>query len=127
MYFLGFMQNQHSSKMIQLENLNETLTPNVTWSNFTLREKGDLLDCTNVCINLLQQKCIVYTLKVICVNLINFLPLIRRVSQFLIKVKLFLERERHIYLSLSPLGRCSFFPSRLLSFLVTGMALSSNR
>ena len=29
-----------------------------------------------------------------CVTLVNFLPLIKRVSQFLIKEKLFLERER---------------------------------
>ena len=61
------MQSQHSSKMIQLEHLNDSLTPNITWVNFTLGEKGDFLDCTNVCINLLQQKCILYTIKVILV------------------------------------------------------------
>ena len=31
--------------------------------------------------------------KKVCVTLINFLPLIKRVSQFLIKGELFLERE----------------------------------
>ena len=41
-----------------------------------------------------------------CVTLIHFLPLIKRVSQFLINGKLLLEREKereaHLSLSLSP-------------------------
>ena len=36
--------------------------------------------------------------KYICVTLINFLPIMKQVSQFLIRGKLFLEREKERYM-----------------------------
>ena len=39
--------------------------------------------------------------KKLCVTLINFLPIIKQVSKFLIKGELFLDRERERYTSVT--------------------------
>ena len=49
--------------------------------------------------------------KTFCVTLINFLPLIKRVTPFLIKRKLFLERVRGIYIKRSVKNTTTYIDS----------------